>query len=106
MASDIHVEPYENALRVRIRIDGHLQTLINPPKKLAAAIVARIKVMAEMDITKRRVPQDGHLSVAHEGEAYHFRISTIPTIFGEKCVIRLLKNDTRLTSLDQLQLHP
>lgn len=106
MASDIHIEPYENTLRVRIRIDGHLQTLINPPKKLAAAIVARIKVMAEMDITRRRVPQDGHLAVSSQGAAHHFRISTIPTIYGEKCVIRLLKNDARLTSLEQLNLSP
>jgi type IV pilus assembly protein PilB len=105
LASDIHIEPYENTLRVRIRVDGQLQTLINPPKKLAAAIVARLKVMAEMDITKHRVPQDGHLSVSCEGEAYHFRISTLPTIYGEKCVIRLLNNDTRLTSLEQLNLN-
>jgi len=105
-ASDIHIEPYENTLRVRLRVDGHLRTILSPPKKLAAAIVARIKVMSEMDITLRRVPQDGHLSVTYEGEVHHFRVSTIPTYYGEKCVIRLLKNNAQTAALEQLELSP
>jgi type IV pilus assembly protein PilB len=103
-ASDIHIEPYETSLRVRLRVDGHLRTILSPPKKLAAAIVARIKVMSEMDITRRRLPQDGQLSVTYEGEAQHFRVSTIPTFYGERCVIRRLGNNTHPTDLDQLQL--
>jgi type IV pilus assembly protein PilB len=105
-ASDIHIEPYETSLRVRLRVDGHLRTILSPPKKLAAAIVARIKLMGEMDITRRRLPQDGQLSVAYEGEVQHFRVSTIPTFYGEKCVIRRLGNNTQPTGLDQLQLAP
>lgn len=105
-ASDIHIEPYEKVLRVRIRIDGRLQTLLNPPKTLAAAIVARLKVMAEMDSTKRRTPQHGHLAVSFQGSTYRFRISTLPTLYGETCVIRLLNNETRPRSLDQLNFWP
>lgn len=101
-ASDIHIEPYETALRVRLRVDGHLRTILSPPKKLAPAVIARIKVMSEMDITMRRVPQDGHLSVTYEGEVHHFRVSTIPTFYGEKCVVRLLRNTSHLATLDDL----
>jgi len=105
-ASDIHIEPYETSLRVRLRVDGHLRTILSPPKKLGAAIVARIKVMSEMDITRRRLPQDGQLSVTYASTIQHFRVSTIPTIYGEKCVIRRLGNNSQQTALDQLQLAP
>ncbi len=103
-ASDIHFEPHETAMRVRLRIDGRLQTFLNPPKRLHPAIVARFKVMSEMDITKRRIPQDGHLAVAYRGETIHFRVSTLPTIYGEKCVVRLLKKSHSLIDFEHLGL--
>ncbi len=101
-ASDIHVEPYETHLRVRLRIDGRLQTLLTPPQRLHAPMVARFKVMAEMDISKRRVAQDGHIAIVYNGETCHYRVSTLPTVYGEKCVIRLLKKNKSLTSIDRL----
>jgi len=105
-ARDIHIEPFENTLRVRLRVDGHLRTILSPPRKLAPAVIARIKVMSEMDITMRRRPQDGHLSVTYESDIHHFRVSTIPTFYGEKCVIRLLQNRAHLANLEDLQLRP
>jgi type IV pilus assembly protein PilB len=103
-ASDIHIEPFEQTLQVRMRVDGRLRRIVEPPRNLHSAIVARFKVMSSLDITKRRIPQDGQLSVSHNQETVHFRVSTLPTIFGEKCVIRLLRNDATLASLEQLGL--
>lgn len=105
-ASDIHLEPHETSFRVRLRIDGRLQTILNPPKRLNAAVTARFKVMSELDITKRRIPQDGHLMVNFHGETIHFRVSTLPTIYGEKCVIRLLRKDHALVDLENLGMNP
>jgi type II secretory ATPase GspE/PulE/Tfp pilus assembly ATPase PilB-like protein len=87
---------------VRIRVDGCLHVILTPPKKLHSAIIARFKVLSGLDITKRRIPQDGHLSVEFGGEPVHFRISTLPTIFGEKCVIRLLQKNPELIALDRI----
>ncbi len=101
-ASDIHIEPYETYFRVRMRIDGRLMTLLTPPQRLHAPMVGRFKVMAEMDISKRRVPQDGALSIRHADETVHYRVSTLPTVYGEKCVIRLLKKDRGLLHLDTI----
>lgn len=101
-ASDIHIEPQETSFRVRMRLDGVLRPLITPPQRLHSAIVARFKVMAEMDISRRRVPQDGHIAIEYRGKATHFRVSTLPTVYGEKCVIRLLGKEVNLTSLDAL----
>jgi type IV pilus assembly protein PilB len=101
-ASDIHIEPYEAFLRVRIRVDGQLRTLLTPPKRLLGAILTRLKVMSGLDIANRRTPQDGHLAVRSEGEVEHFRVSTLPTAYGEKCVVRLLKRDPALLSIDQI----
>ncbi len=103
-ASDIHIEPFETSFRIRMRIDGRLLTILNPPQRLQSALVARFKVMSSMDITKRRIPQDGHMAIAYRGETSHFRVSTLPTVYGEKCVIRLLQKDFALTDLDQLGL--
>lgn len=103
-ASDIHIEPFETSFRVRMRIDGRLLTILNPPQRLQGAVVARFKVMSAMDITKRRVPQDGHMAISYRGETVHFRVSTLPTVYGEKCVIRLLKKDFALADLDHLGL--
>ena len=105
-ASDIHIEAYENYFRVRIRIDGQLQNLLTPPKRLHSPMIARCKVMSGMDIAKRRIPQDGHIAIQYEGETVHFRVSTLPTVYGEKCVIRLLKKDTSLLSLDSIGFEP
>lgn len=101
-ASDIHLEPHETSFRVRLRIDGRLHTLLNPPKRLHPAMTARLKVMSELDITKRRIPQDGHLAVDNHGETMHFRVSTLPTIYGEKSVIRLLKKSQGMIDLEHL----
>ncbi|GAB5547324.1 MAG: type IV-A pilus assembly ATPase PilB [Sandaracinaceae bacterium] len=101
-ASDIHVEPYETYFRVRLRIDGRLQTLLTPPQRLHNPMITRFKVMAEMDISKRRIPQDGHIAIVYNGETCHYRVSTLPTVYGEKCVIRLLKKNKELTSLDSI----
>jgi len=105
-ASDIHVEPYEAFLRVRIRVDGQLRTLLTPPKRLQATMLMRLKVMSRLDIANHRTPQDGHLMVRYEGQSEHFRVSTLPTVYGEKCVIRLLKKDSSLLSLDQIGFAP
>lgn len=101
-ASDIHIEPYETFFRVRIRVDGRLQTLLNPPRRLHPTIIARFKVISELDISNRRTPQDGHLSVEYQNETIHFRVSTLPTIYGEKCVIRLLKKDFSLHDINKI----
>ncbi len=101
-ASDIHIEPYETFFRVRVRVDGRLQTLITPPQRLHGPMLTRMKIMAEMDIATRRIPQDGHIAIVYRGETCHYRVSTLPTVYGEKCVIRLLKKDETLVDLDKL----
>ena len=90
-ASDIHIEPYEKTFRVRYRIDGILEKVANPPLKMSARIAARIKVMSRMDISERRVPQDGRIQLKiSKSRAIDFRVNTCPTIFGEKIVLRIL----------------
>ena len=90
-ASDIHIEPYERMLRVRFRVDGVLHEIMQPPLKLKNAMISRIKIMASLDIAERRLPQDGRIKVkvGHGGEM-DLRVSTLPTLFGEKVVMRLL----------------
>jgi type IV pilus assembly protein PilB len=100
-ASDIHVEPYERELRVRFRVDGLLQSVMNPPMKLKDAIASRIKIMAKLDISEKRLPQDGRIMIKYRREGkikeLDFRVSTVPTLFGEKIVMRLLdKENLRL----------
>ena len=101
-ASDVHIEPYETYFRVRLRVDGMLHQALTPPRRLCAAMISRMKILAGMDISQRREPQDGALSLNYEGETVHFRVSTLPTVYGEKCVIRLMKKDARLHSLATL----
>lgn len=103
-ASDIHVEPQEKDIRVRFRIDGQLYEVLNLPKKSAGAIVSRIKIMAGMDIAEKRIPQDGRVHLALEGRSVDFRISTLPAIFGEKVVLRILDRANTLTMVDELSL--
>jgi type IV pilus assembly protein PilB len=105
-ASDIHVEPYESFLRVRIRVDGQMRTLLAPPKRLHGAMLTRLKVMSGLDIANRRIPQDGHLAVRYQGKLEHLRVSTLPTVYGEKCVLRLLKKDPELLSIDRIGFSP
>jgi len=100
-ASDIHIEPYEKEVRVRLRIDGILQAVMKPPMKLRDAITSRIKIMAKLDISEKRLPQDGRIMIKYRQggkiKDLDFRVSTIPTLFGEKIVMRLLdKENLRL----------
>ncbi|RMH49942.1 MAG: type IV-A pilus assembly ATPase PilB [Zetaproteobacteria bacterium] len=90
-ASDIHIEPYEKALRVRYRIDGVLQEIMRPPMSMRDAIVSRIKIQAKLDISERRIPQDGRIKLRlSKAKTVDFRVSVLPTLFGEKVVLRLL----------------
>jgi type IV pilus assembly protein PilB len=89
-ASDIHIEPYEKALRVRFRVDGTLHEVMSPPFKMKSAVISRLKIMAELDIAERRVPQDGRIKIKVLKRTIDLRVSTLPTLFGEKVVLRIL----------------
>jgi type IV pilus assembly protein PilB len=101
-ASDIHLEPYEKVFRVRFRVDGVLQEIMTPPKRLEAAIVSRVKIMANLDIAERRLPQDGRIKLRYNSREIDFRISTLPTIYGEKTVMRLLDRESLKLDLTDL----
>jgi type IV pilus assembly protein PilB len=102
-ASDIHVEPYEKSFRVRYRIDGVLHKVMDPPRKLQNAIISRLKIMSELDIAERRLPQDGRIRLkTAKGKEMDFRVSSIPTIFGEKIVLRLLDKDSLQLDMTKL----
>lgn len=106
-ASDIHVEPYEKLFRVRYRIDGVLYEVMKPPLKLKNAITSRIKIMAELDIAERRLPQDGRIKIKlGGGKDMDFRVSCLPTLFGEKIVMRLLDKGNLQTDLTKLGYEP
>ena len=100
-ASDVHLEGYPDGLRVRYRIDGVLQDAVAPPKRLAAAVVSRLKIMAELDIAERRVPQDGRIRLRMHDRQVDVRVSTLPTLHGESVVLRLLDKEAgRIDLLD------
>jgi len=101
-ASDIHVEPSERKLRVRYRIDGVLKEMPPPPKRLQNAILSRVKIMSDLDISERRRPQDGRFKVFTNGRNVDFRVSCLPTVFGEKIVMRLLDKSNLMLDLMQL----
>ena len=101
-ASDIHIEPEDARLRIRMRVDGILKEVFSHPRKLAPAIVSRIKVMADMDITERRRPQDGRIKITLSNKEVDFRVSSIRTIYGEKMVLRLLDKSSVLVTLEKL----
>lgn len=103
-ASDIHIEPYENELRVRMRIDGLMCAVMTVPRDLQASVVSRLKIMGGMDITERRVPQDGRAAIRVKERDIDLRLSTLPTIYGEKFVIRLLDKDSQLLSKEKIGL--
>ncbi|MDY7107969.1 MAG: GspE/PulE family protein, partial [Planctomycetota bacterium] len=101
-ASDIHIEPDDHHLRVRYRVDGQLFEKLNPPYQMHPAIVSRVKIMSNLDISERRVPQDGDIHVMMEGRPIDLRVSTMPGKFGEKVVIRIIDNRNAIVSLDRL----
>jgi len=103
-ASDIHIEPYEDSLRVRFRIDGKLHDIMKPPKHLHSGVVSRIKILSGMDIAEKRVPQDGRFPINIESRQFDIRASTLPTHHGEKIVLRLLEKTSGLPQLTLGQL--
>ena len=100
-ASDIHIEPFQDSIKVRYRIDGILYDMISPPRWIQSALVSRIKVMADMNIAEKRVPQDGRLDVRIGDQEIDIRVSTVPTSFGERLVLRLLNKSRALLELSQ-----
>lgn len=100
-ASDIHIEPFQESLQVRYRIDGILYEMLTPPKWIQSALISRIKVMAQMNIAEKRAPQDGRLEVKIGEQRIDIRVSTVPTTFGERLVMRLLNKSGALLKLDQ-----
>ena len=106
-ASDLHFEPYEKSYRVRFRIDGVLQKMTSPPVQLAGKIAARLKIMSQMDISERRVPQDGRIKLKISKErAIDFRVSSLPTLYGEKLVLRILDPSSAMLGIDALGYEP
>src|SRR5690606_7714014 len=101
-ASDIHIEPQETELRVRYRIDGVLHEITTQSRRIHAGVVSRLKIMADMDIAERRVPQDGRISLKIGGKQIDLRVSTLPTVFGEKVVMRILDKTSVLLDLADL----
>jgi type IV pilus assembly protein PilB len=101
-ASDIHVEPAEHDLRIRFRIDGVLHEVMRSPRSIQAGVISRLKVMADINIAERRIPQDGRLSVAANGRKIDLRVATLPTVWGEKVVMRILDNSTASLELYDL----
>ncbi|MFH0775662.1 MAG: ATPase, T2SS/T4P/T4SS family [bacterium] len=105
-ASDIHIEPYEQTLRIRYRIDGVLYEVATPPKQMHHPIISRLKIMSEMDIAERRLPQDGRCKIRIKNRDIDFRVSTIPANFGEKCVMRILDSSSLCVELTDLGFEP
>lgn len=101
-ASDVHVEPQERDLRIRYRIDGVLHEVMRPAKSIQAGVLSRLKIMGEMDIAERRIPQDGRVSLNVGGQAIDLRIASLPTVFGEKIVMRVLDKSSVLLKLEDL----
>lgn len=105
-ASDIHIEPGENEFRVRFRIDGFLREIVTPKKEYHSAVVARIKVLSQLDISERRVPQDGRIELREKGRNVDLRVSTLPTVYGEKVVMRIFNRAKALPKLAELGFPP
>jgi type IV pilus assembly protein PilB len=103
-ASDIHIEPAERDLHVRYRIDGVLHEMQRAPKNIQNGVISRLKIMSDIDIAERRKPQDGRMSVIHGGKQIDLRVATLPTVFGEKVVMRILDNSMTGLGMDQLRL--
>ena len=105
-ASDIHFECFEHELRVRYRIDGALQEVMKPPPKLKAALISRFKIMAQLNIAERRVPQDGRIKLKMGNKVIDYRVSTLPTLFGEKVVLRILDKGNLTLELEKFGIEP
>jgi type IV pilus assembly protein PilB len=105
-ASDVHLEPDENAFHVRFRVDGILQEIMTPPRQLEAALISRLKIMANLDIAERRLPQDGRIKFRDSNREIDFRVSVLPSLFGESVVLRLLNKDALKLDLTQLGFDP
>ena len=105
-ASDIHIEPYEKVIKVRYRQDGVLKEQVAPPKSMANSMISRIKIMSNLDIAERRVPQDGKFQVRFEGRQVDFRVSILPTVHGEKAVLRILDSSSLNIGIDKLGFEP
>jgi type IV pilus assembly protein PilB len=105
-ASDIHFESFEHELRVRYRIDGALQEVMKPPLKLKAALISRFKIMSQLNIAERRVPQDGRIKLKIGSKVIDYRVSTLPTLFGEKVVLRILDKGNLTLDLEKFGLEP
>src|SRR5438309_4006669 len=103
-ASDIHVEPFEKTVRLRYRIDGSLVDVTPPPKNMQVALVSRLKIMSSLDIAERRLPQDGRMRVKVGGRDFDLRVSFLPTVHGEKCVLRILDKSNLSASMDKIGL--
>ena len=101
-ASDIHVEPQQRAVRVRYRIDGVLIEAMTVPRNLMAALISRLKIMADMNIAERRIPQDGRIEVRHSAKEYDLRVSSVPTPYGEKIVMRILDKTSVMLGLEKI----
>jgi len=101
-ASDIHIEPYEREVRVRYRLDGIMHEIIRPPKRMHAALVSRLKILGELNIAERRLPQDGRLKLQISGRTVDVRLSIVPTIYGERAVMRILDRANSVVGLDDV----
>ncbi len=105
-ASDIHIEPYENEIRVRFRIDGALREIMRPPIKMKAALTSRVKILADLNIAERRIPQDGRIKLRMGKRVIDFRVSTLPGLFGEKIVLRILDKSNLQLDLEKFGMEP
>src|SRR5437773_10846532 len=105
-ASDVHIEPFEHEMRVRYRVDGALQEVMKPPVKMRAALTSRVKIMAQLNIAERRVPQDGRIKLKFGAKVIDFRVSTLPVLFGEKIVLRILDKGNLTLDLTKFGFEP
>ena len=105
-ASDVHIEPYETELRIRYRIDGTLREIVKPPLRMKAALISRVKILADLNIAERRVPQDGRIKLKIGRRVVDFRVSTLPVLFGEKIVLRILDQGSLSLDLEKFGMTP
>ncbi|HET9491994.1 MAG TPA: type IV-A pilus assembly ATPase PilB [Methylomirabilota bacterium] len=105
-ASDVHFEPYEKVYRIRVRVDGVLHEILSPPKRLEPALTSRIKIMSNLDIAERRLPQDGRIKLRYNDREIDFRVAILPTIYGEKAVLRILDKEALRLDLTELGFDP
>ncbi len=105
-ASDVHIEPYETELRVRYRIDGTLREIVKPPLRMKAALISRVKILADLNIAERRIPQDGRIKLKIGRRVVDFRVSTLPVLFGEKIVLRILDQGSLSLDLEKFGMTP